>query len=180
MFELDDQARMFGATAVENLLFTDYLPDASGEQVKVSLWGLYHSRQGTADCGLGQMSEALGLEEAQVEAALRYWERRRLVERVSDKPLRYVYHSLVQRALTGQEGLEGDRAFILFNDAVYAQFDGRRKLRPNDIAWPMNGCRIWPAPGSGADAAQLLRGHPGQQFLLQARRPWRCPCGRTA
>ena len=134
MFKLDEQAIMFGATAVENLFFTEYLPDASGDQVKVYLWGLYHSQRGSADYSLKQMAQDLGLEPAQVEAALRYWERRRLVERVSDKPLSYVYHSLGQRVLTGQDGMQDDRAFILFNDAVYAQFDGRRKLRPNDIA----------------------------------------------
>ncbi|MDD4080717.1 MAG: DnaD domain protein [Eubacteriales bacterium] len=134
MFNLDEQAKMFGATAVENLFFTEYLPDASGDQVKVYLWGLYQSQRGAMDYTLKQMAVDLGLEEAQVEAALRYWERRRLVERVSDKPLSYVYHSLGQRVLTGQDGMDDDRAFILFNDAVYAQFDGRRKLRPNDIA----------------------------------------------
>ncbi len=134
MFNLDEQAKIFGVTAVENLFFTEYLPDASGEQVKVYLWGLYHSHRGAEDATIKQMAQELGLEETQVEAALRYWERRRLVERVSDKPLRYVYHSLVQRMLTGQDGMADDRAFILFNDAVYAQFDGRRKLRPNDIA----------------------------------------------
>ncbi len=134
MFNLDEQAKVFGVTAVENLFFTEYLPDATGDQVRVYLLGLYHSHQGTEDYSAARMAQELGLEEAQVEAALRYWERRRLVERVSDKPLRYVYHSLAQRMLTGQDGMEGDRAFILFNDAVYAQFDGRRKLRPNDIA----------------------------------------------
>ena len=134
MFKLDDQAKVFGITAVENLFFTEYLPDASGDQVKVYLWGLYQSQRGTPEYTLKQMAQELGLEEAQVEAALRYWERRRLVERVSDKPLQYVYHSLVQRMLTGQDGMQDDRAFISFNDAVYAQFDGRRKLRPGDIA----------------------------------------------
>ncbi|MDD3571509.1 MAG: DnaD domain protein [Eubacteriales bacterium] len=134
MFDLDEQAKIFGITAVENLFFTEYLPDASGDQVKVYLWGLYQSQRGAKDYTLKQMSRDLGLEEAQVEAALRYWERRRLVERVSDKPLSYVYHSLCQHVLTGQDGIAGDLAFILFNDAVYAQFDGRRKLRPNGIA----------------------------------------------
>ncbi|MDD3109180.1 MAG: hypothetical protein PHH32_00880, partial [Eubacteriales bacterium] len=87
MFDLDEQAKIFGITAVENLFFTEYLPDASGDQVKVYLWGLYQSQRGAKDYTLKQMSRDLGLEEAQVEAALRYWERRRLVERVSDKPL---------------------------------------------------------------------------------------------
>ena len=134
MFKLDDQARLFGSTAVENLFFTEYLPNATGDQVRVYLLGLYHSHQGTADYGISLMAKELGLEESQVEAALRYWERRRLVERISDKPLQYVFHNLGQRLLTGQDSMQDDKAFITFSDAVYTQFEGRRKLRPGDIA----------------------------------------------
>lgn len=119
MFKLDDQARLFGSTAVENLFFTEYLPNATGDQVRIYLLGLYHSHQGMAEYGIVLMAKELGLEESQVEAALRYWERRRLVERISDKPLQYVFHNLGQRLLTGQDSMQDDKAFITFSDAVY-------------------------------------------------------------
>lgn len=134
MFKLDDQARVFGITAVENLFLTEYLPYADGEQIKVYLSALYHSQRGDHDFGVKEMAAELNLEESQVEAALRYWERRRLVERTQDKPPRYVLHHLGQRMLTGQDGFTGDRGFIEFSEAVHAQFKERRKLRPNDTA----------------------------------------------
>ena len=49
MFKLDDQARLCGSTAVENLFFTEYLPNANGDQVRIYLQGLYQSQQGTAE-----------------------------------------------------------------------------------------------------------------------------------
>lgn len=134
MFSLDDQARIFGITAVENLFFTEYLSSADGDQLKVYLMGLFRSQQGQADYGVKEMALDLGLEEHQVLAALRYWERRRLVERVSDQPPSYVFHHLGQRMLTGQDTLSGDEQYVQFSEAVYTQFSKRRKLRPNDIA----------------------------------------------
>lgn len=134
MFQLDDQARVFGVTAVENLFITEYMPSADGDKIKVYLNGLYHSALQDEGFGLKEMSLELNMEESQVEAALRYWERRRLVERVSDQPPAYVFHHLGQRMLTGQDSMSGDHAYIAFCDAVYAQFGDRRKLRPNDIA----------------------------------------------
>ena len=134
MFRLDDQARVFGVTAVENLFITEYMPHADGDKIKVYLSGLYHSMRQDADFGVREMAAQLNMEQGLVEAALRYWERRRLVERVSDEPPGYVFHHLGQRMLTGQDNMAGDRAFIAFSDAVYAQFGDRRKIRPGDIA----------------------------------------------
>jgi len=134
MFRLDGQARVFGVTALENLFITEYLPYADGSQIKVYLSGLYHSGQADGAFGVREMAAELNLEESQVLSALRYWERRRLVERVSDNPPTYVFHHLGQRMLTGQDGMSGDRAYIEFSEAVYAQFGERRKLRPNDVA----------------------------------------------
>lgn len=134
MFRLDDQARIFGITAVENLFFTEYMPYADGDQIKVYLCALYHSQRGDADLDVKDIASELNLEESLVLAALRYWERRRLVERTQDKPPRYILHHLGQRMLTGQDGFSGDRGFIEFSEAVHAQFKDRRKLRPNDTA----------------------------------------------
>jgi DNA replication protein DnaD len=134
MFSLDDQAKFFGITAVENLFFTEYMPAADGEQIKVYLMGLFRSQRGEKDYGIQEMAKELGMEEHRVLAALRYWERRRLVERVGDQPPSYVFHHLGHRMLTGQDNMTGDELFVQFSEAVYTQFEGRRKLRPNDIA----------------------------------------------
>ena len=134
MFRQDDQAQVFGVTPVENLFLTEYLPYADGDQVKVYLMGLYHSRSGGREFGVEDLARELNMEEDQVQAALRYWERRRLVERVGDKPPAFVFHHLGQRMLTGQDGIALERAYVEFSEAAYAQFAERRKLRPSDVA----------------------------------------------
>lgn len=134
MFELDGQHRAFGVTAIENLFITEYLPGADGDYVKVYLSALYHCQQGDHSFSLQDMEQELGLSSDRIEAALRYWERRHLVARVSDKPLRYRFYHLAQRMLTGQDAQAGDKDFVDFSEAIYALFQGRRKVRPNEIA----------------------------------------------
>ncbi len=134
MFETDDQVRVFGVTDVENLFFTEYLPAAEGDFIKVYLMCLYHAQLHDAAYGLKEMAAELSMDESRVEAALRYWERRRVLTRVQSDPPRYQLHHLGQRLLTGQDGISGDRAFVLFSEAVYALFGDRRKIRPNEIA----------------------------------------------
>lgn len=134
MFHRDDQCRIFGITAIENLFLTEYLPGAEGDFVKVYLSCLYHSQLQDEGFGIKEIASELTMEESRVEAALRYWERRRVLTRFSDNPPQYKLHHLGQRMLTGQDSLGGDRAYINFSEAVYALFSERRKIRPNEIA----------------------------------------------
>lgn len=134
MFQRNEQARQFGATVVENLFITEYLPAADGNQLKVYLYGLYASQYQVEGLDVPQLASTLNMEEGQVLAALRYWERRRLVERVSDKPPAFVFHHAGQRFITGQDQLSGDEGYIMFSEAVNAQLGSRRKLRESDIS----------------------------------------------
>lgn len=135
MFEPDEQLKTFGVTAVENLFITEYLRDARGEQVKVYLCLLYYCQHGgAAEMGPQDLAVRLDMTAAQVEAALRYWERRRLIERLSDDPPRYRLYHIGQRFLTGHSMENGDADYISFNEAVYALFGDERKVRPSDIA----------------------------------------------
>ena len=134
MFQRDDQCRIFGVTTLENLFFTEYLPDAEGDFVKVYLSCLYHSQLQDEGFGVKEGARELSMDEARIEAALRYWERRRLLSRFSDNPPAYKLHHLGQRMLTGQDSVGGDRTYIHFSEAVYALFADRRKIRPNEIA----------------------------------------------
>lgn len=134
MFELDGQYRVFGMTAVENLFLTEYMPGADGDYVKVYLSALYHCQQGDESFDISALALELGMQEDRVEAALRYWERRRLLSRISDQPPRYRLHHMGERMLTGQDSAGGDRDFVAFSEALYALFSTRRKLRPSDIA----------------------------------------------
>lgn len=134
MFEFDPQYRAFGVTALENLFITEYMPSADGDYVKVYLSALYHCQQGDNEFTLQDMALELSLTTQRIEAAFRYWERRRLLSRVSEQPLQYKLYHLGQRMLTGQDGVSQDSEYVAFSEAVYALFHGRRKIRPNEIA----------------------------------------------
>lgn len=134
MFQHSEQARQFGVTAVENLFITEFLPAADANQLKVYLYGLYASQFADENFNLQQLANALSIEEGQALAALRYWERRRLVERVKDNPPVYVFHPVGYRFLTGQDQLSVDQQYVVFSEAVHAQLGSRRKLRESDIS----------------------------------------------
>ena len=134
MFKQDESMLRYGALPVDNLFFQEYLPGAKGAYVKVYLYGLYLSQHPQPDMGLEEMARELDVETTEVEAALRYWERRRLVRRVSDNPPEYVFRGAAQAALSGEADIEADAAYVAFTEDVYALFGDRRKVRPADIA----------------------------------------------
>ena len=136
MFELDRESFRYGVTPVENAFLTDYLPAAKGDFVKVYLWALMQARQGR-ETGLEEMAQALFLSVSQVEAALRYWERRALIVKLSDNPPRYCFYSPLQQAMRQGTPLETDGSFVAFSENVYALFEDRRKITPSEIslAW---------------------------------------------
>ena len=137
MFELDQEARSFGVTCVENRFLTDYLPAAKGDYVKVYLWGLYACAQKGPDYTLEEMAHELDLSVSDIEAALRYWERRALVSRISDNPPQYRFFSAVQRNMSPAGAVQADMEYVSFAEAVYAAFGDRRKVKPSEIsmAW---------------------------------------------
>ena len=135
MFQMDPQADQYGVTCVENLFIHDYLPSAKGDHVKVFLWALYKSRR-EARFALEDAARDLEMSAADVESALRYWERRRLITRESQDPPLYTIHSALQAARDGQ-AFEADASYVDFAESVYAAFGDRRKVRPAEIslAW---------------------------------------------
>ncbi len=134
MLERDPQARAFGAMAIENRFFLDYLPAAKGEYIKVYLWGLFAAENMKADYSLEDMARDLSMSLPDIEAALRYWERRALVSHLSDDPPVYQFHSPTQRQLLPGSPLQVDDEFVNFSESVYAAFGDRRKITPGEIA----------------------------------------------
>lgn len=85
-------------TPVDNLFLLEYMPDADGMFVKVYLYGLmqcYHPSLSDAD-----LSDALGLSEAQIRCAFVYWQAKGLVRIRSDEPLTVEYLLTEQPAAT--------------------------------------------------------------------------------
>ncbi len=136
MFEKDRDAFSYGVTAVENTFLLEYMPAAKGDYVKVYLWGLMQSARAGEPCGLEETAQALFMTPAEVEAALRYWERRGLVSRMREEPPLYRFYSPLQRAAEGKSAaVRADDDYVAFSESVYALFGDRRKVSPSEIAY---------------------------------------------
>ena len=128
-FETARSGLLWGATAVPNAFFCEYMPSAPENHVKVYLYGLMCAHAGLPDDDnlLDEMAQTLHMDREEVERAMRYWERCRLVERISDTPPRYRFIS-VQQVLLQRQQLPQDEDYEAFAQAVYAAFGERRKL----------------------------------------------------
>lgn len=134
MFEMDRDAAAYGVTAVENRFIADYLPAAKGDYVKVYLWGLYACARPQEGLSLESAAQSLYLTVPEVEAALRYWERRGLVTRLSDDPPAFRFYSPAQRQQQEGAVFLPDTAYVSFAESVYAAFGDSRKVTPGEIA----------------------------------------------
>ena len=86
MFGFDSKYAMFDVTPVENQFILEYLPAAKGDYVRVYLYGLMRCYHPEEDMSLDRICHELNLSEDEVTAAFCYWERRKLVRRMSIWP----------------------------------------------------------------------------------------------
>ena len=128
-FETARTGLLWGATAVPNAFFCEYMPAAPENHIKVYLYGLMCAHGGLPDDEglLDEMAQTLHMDREEVERAMRYWERCRLVERISDTPPRYRFVS-VQQVMLQRQQMPHDEEYEAFAQAVYAAFGERRKL----------------------------------------------------
>ena len=138
MFGFDERYAMFDITPVENQFILEYLPEAKGEYVKVYLYGLMRCYHPEDDMSLERMSRELNMAVDDVTAAFRYWERRRLVRRVSDNPPKWQYINIKQNNLSGLSDPD-DPEYEEFSRSVYDAFDGVRRLHGSEL----NTCFEW-------------------------------------
>ena len=128
-FETARTGLLWDATSVPNAFVCEFMPAAPEGHVKVYLYGLMWARSGVADEGdlLEDMAKALNMDRLEIERAMRYWERCRLVERVQDLPPKYRFVS-VQQVMVQKQQMPRDEEYEAFAQAVYAAFGDRRKL----------------------------------------------------
>ena len=138
MFGFDTKYAMFDITPVENQYILEYLPAAKGDYVKVYLYGLMRCYHPEEDMSLSRMCHELNMSEDEVTAAFRYWERKRLVRRVSDQPPRWQYVNIKQKDL-GSEEEDTDPEYEEFSSAIYEAFDNVRRLNGSEL----NDCFEW-------------------------------------
>ena len=78
-------------TDVENSFIKEYLPSASGDAVKVYLYGLYLCRAGETDVSVEDFAAKTGVAVDTVLDCLKYWEEFGLISVLSTSPLSVVY-----------------------------------------------------------------------------------------
>ena len=123
---------MLGVTPVENLFIQEYLPRASGDYVRVYLYGLMQCYHPSEDMTLERTAHILDLPEETVRDAFQYWERQGLVRRVSDRPVTYQYLNL---AATMANESPMDQAVYRHRDfnTRLQQLFGNRLLHPAEF-----------------------------------------------
>ena len=138
MFGFDEQYAYYGVTPVDNQFILEYLPNATGDAVRVYLYGLmqcYHPQQAM---DIGQMARELSLSEDAILTAYRHWERKGLVRRIADNPPAFRYVSIKQLTMTGG-AVPVDHEYEAFATAVYGLFGNERRLHGAE----MSRCYEW-------------------------------------
>ena len=133
MFGFDERFTMFDITPVENQFILEYLPDAKGDYVKVFLYGLMRCYHPENDLNIDTIRHDLHMSADDILAAFRYWERRKLVRRISDKPPMWQYINIKQISMNSPE--EGnDPEYEEFSNAIYEAFDKVRRLHGRELS----------------------------------------------
>ncbi|MBR1685774.1 MAG: DnaD domain protein [Clostridia bacterium] len=132
LFSFSDKFANFGATAVDNQFLVEYMPSATGDEVKVYLYGLFACASQMPDVSLAQIAHDLALTESDVKKAYRHWERVGLVERTGDNPLSYRYLPVNQAVFTGT-AMPVDDGYERFTEAVYAVFGNDTRIHGQQL-----------------------------------------------
>lgn len=131
-FGFEDQYAMFDMTPVDNQFILEYLPGAKGDDLRVYLYGLMMCYHPQADITIEKMAQELHMSEEDVLAAYRRWERKGLVQRISDSPAQYRYVSVKRVLFTGAK-LAVDADYEAFAETLYAAFGNDRRLHGKEI-----------------------------------------------
>ena len=121
---------MDGYTVIDNTFLNEFLPSATGDNVKVYLYGLtLCSNPNVEDNTLDTMCKVLSLTEEQVLSAFSYWQEMGLVQLVSSNPLEIKF--LPIRAHSGSAKIRNTGKYADFNIQLQAFFD--RMITPNEF-----------------------------------------------
>ncbi|MBO7664102.1 MAG: DnaD domain protein [Clostridia bacterium] len=131
-FGFDDRYAMFDVTPVTNQFIVDLLPGARGDFVKVYLYGLMKCYHPEGETDLDEIAGALRMSREDILSAFRYWERRRVVRRISDDPPTWRFLSPVQQMMAGEDS-DDDPEFEAFSNAIYEAFDNERRLHGSEL-----------------------------------------------
>lgn len=115
---------MDGYTVIDNTFLNEFLPQATGDDVKVYLYGLnLCSNPNTDDNSLDTMSKVLSLSEDDILKSFAYWQEMGLVQVVSANPLEVRF--LPVRARSGSSKIRNKEKYTDFNTQIQAVISGR-------------------------------------------------------
>lgn len=121
---------MDGFTVIDNVFLNEFLPGATGEDVKVYLYGLnLCSNPNSDDNSLDTICKVLSLTEEQVIKAFSYWQEMGLVQLVSTNPFEIKY--LPIRAHSGSAKIRNKEKYADFNKQMQMVISGRM-ITPNE------------------------------------------------
>ena len=115
---------MDGYTVIDNTFLNEFLPQATGDDVKVYLYGLnLCSNPNTDDNSLDTMSKVLCLTEDDILKSFAYWQEMGLVQMVSNNPLEIRF--LPVRARSGSSKIRNKDKYTDFNAQIQEVISGR-------------------------------------------------------
>ena len=121
---------MDGYTVLDNTFLNEFLPQATGDDVKVYLYGLnLCTNPNEEDNNLDTICKVLSLTEEQVLRAFSYWQEMGLVQLISSNPLEIKY--LPVRAHSGSAKIRNKDKYSDFNKQIQSIISGRM-ITPNE------------------------------------------------
>lgn len=118
-------------TVLDNAFLNEFLPQASGDDVKVYLYGLnLCSNPNVEDNNLDTICKTLSLSEDEIVKSFSYWQEMGLVQIVSTNPLEIRY--LPIRAHSGSSKLRDKSKYKDFNKQMQQVITGRM-ITPNEF-----------------------------------------------
>ena len=115
---------MDGYTVIDNTFLNEFLPQATGDDVKVYLYGLnLCANPNTDDNSLDTMCKILCLTEDEVLKSFSYWQEMGLVQVVSTNPLEIRFLPIKTRS--GSSKIRNKEKYTDFNAQIQAVISGR-------------------------------------------------------
>lgn len=115
---------MDGYTVIDNTFLNEFLPQATGDDVKVYLFGLnLCTNPNSDDNSLDTMSKILCLSEDEILKSFSYWQEMGLVQVVSANPLEVRF--LPPKSKSGSAKIRNKEKYTDFNMQIQAVISGR-------------------------------------------------------
>lgn len=127
MFRFSESFLRRGITYVENSFIIDFLTSTDMDFIKVYLY-ISFLCQNNREVNMEMLSNELDMDKALVEKALRFWERRRLIKRISKEPLSYELLPMSDE----KEPIIDDE-YVDFVEDLHTCFSSKRKLKNSEI-----------------------------------------------